>query len=176
MRLGELTWPDDRELRDPWKLTKRNSVLIENTYFQFFLPGHKADKFFEGNIIILQANPFPCNPMSLFKSYLISRDSRFPCSFPLWLLANGKVPTHSFFMCHLHLFFEKDIGGQLMRVGRATSLTENRIAPHIIQGIGRWASEAWHIYIRKHHVLLQTMLHSLGSLEVPKFRLYSQAT
>jgi hypothetical protein len=47
-----------------------------------------------------------------------------------------------------------------MRAGGATSLAENGVAPHIIQGIGRWASPAWQIYIRKHPVLLQAMLHA----------------
>ncbi|KAF8228549.1 hypothetical protein L208DRAFT_1487066 [Tricholoma matsutake] len=160
MRLGELTWPDDRELRDPRKLTKRNSVLIKNTYFQFFLPGHKADRFFEGNTIILCTNPFPCNPKSIFTAYLQSRDRRFPLSSPLWLRSSRTVPTRSFFMRRLRLFFENDVGGQSMRAGGATSLAENGVAPHIIQGIGQWASDAWHIYIRKHPVLLQAMLHA----------------
>ena len=160
MRLGELTWPDDRDLRDPWKLTKRNLVIINDNYFQFFLPGHKANKFFNGNIIILCPNPYPCDPMSLFTTYLHSRDLRFPLSSLLWLKANGTVPTCSFFMCRLHLFFQKDIGRQSMRAGGAMSLAENGVAPHIIQGIGRWALEAWHIYIRKHPVLLQAMLHA----------------
>ncbi|KAF8229358.1 hypothetical protein L208DRAFT_1402297 [Tricholoma matsutake] len=102
MRLRELTWPEDKDLRDPRKLTKQSSVIINNTFLQFFLPGHKADKFFEGNTIIVCPNPFPCNPMALFKSYL---------------------------------------------AGGATSLAENGVAPHIIQGIGRWGSDTWHIYI-----------------------------
>ncbi|KAF8229133.1 hypothetical protein L208DRAFT_1483117 [Tricholoma matsutake] len=136
MRLGELTWPDDNNLRDPQKLSKRNSVIINEHFFQFFLPGHKADKFFDGNIIMLQPNPFPCNPMALFSTYLQSCDCLCPWSSLLWLKENGKVPTRSFFMRHLRLFFKKDIGRQSMRAGGAMSLAENGVAPHIIQGIG----------------------------------------
>jgi len=160
MLLGELTWPDDRELRDPWKLCKCNSVIVNETFFLFFLLGHKANKFFEGNMIILCQNPFPCNPMALFHEYLHSHDHLFPLSPPLWLKLDGTVPTRLFFMCCLCLFFEKDVGGQLMRVGGATSLAENGVAPHIIQGIGCWASSTWQIYIHKHPVLLQAMLHA----------------
>ncbi|KAF8233420.1 hypothetical protein L208DRAFT_1395658, partial [Tricholoma matsutake] len=147
MRLGELTWPEDKDLRDPRKLTKQSSVIINDTFLQFFLPGHKANKFFEGNTIIVCQNPFPCNPMVLFKSYLRSHNHLFPLSFPSWLMANGTVPTRSFFMHRLCLFFQKDVGGQSMRAGGATSLAENGVAPHIIQGIGRWALDTWHIYI-----------------------------
>ena len=89
MCLGELTWPDDTELWDPQKLTKHSSVTINNNFFQFFLPGHKADRFFEGNIIILHTNPFACNPMALFMAYFESCNRRFPLSSPLWLNENG---------------------------------------------------------------------------------------
>ena len=45
-RLGELTYQDDPELCDPCKVTKQMSVRFSDTSFQFFLPGHKADRFF----------------------------------------------------------------------------------------------------------------------------------
>jgi len=47
-----------------------------------------------------------------------------------------------------------------MHAGGATSLAENGMAPHTIQGIGQWASIALKIYIWKHPVLLQAMLHA----------------
>ncbi|KAF8234150.1 putative retroelement protein [Tricholoma matsutake] len=134
MHLGKLTWPDDTDLRDPQKLTKCNSVILDATSFHFFLPGHKADKFFEGNTIILHSNPFPCDPTTLFLSYIQSHDCLFPLSSPLWRKSDGTV-TRTFFMQLLCGFFEKDVGGQSMRAGGATSLVENGVAPHIIQGI-----------------------------------------
>jgi hypothetical protein len=57
MRLGELTYPDNKKLRNPLKVTKRTTVSISDEFFQFFLPGHKADKFFEGNTIVLRRQP-----------------------------------------------------------------------------------------------------------------------
>jgi hypothetical protein len=160
MRLGELTFPDNVALRDPRKVTKRSTVRLHATFFEFFLPGHKADRFFEGNTVIIHENPLPCNPMRFFQLYISSRDHRFPLSSPLWLMANGTVPTRTFFMRRIRACFDNDVAGQSMRAGGATSLAENGVAPHIIQGIGRWASAAWQIYIRKHPVLLQAMLHA----------------
>lgn len=160
MRLGELTFPDDHSLRDPRKLSQRTSVVLQSSTIQFFLPGHKADRFFEGNLIILCDNHLICNATRLFRTYLKSRDRLFPLSSPLWLKQDGSVPTRSFFMTRLRHFFDEDIGGQSMRAGGATSGAEHGVAPHIIQGIGRWASSAWQIYIRKHPVLLQAMLHA----------------
>jgi len=57
-------------------------------------------------------------------------------------------------------FFDNNVGGQSMCAGGTTSLAENGITPHIIQGIRHWASPSWQIYICKHPVLLQAMLHT----------------
>ena len=54
MRLGELVWPDKKGLQDFQKVTKQDSVELLPEGFSFFLPGHKADKFFEGNKVIVQ--------------------------------------------------------------------------------------------------------------------------
>ncbi|KAF9012035.1 hypothetical protein BDQ17DRAFT_1504449 [Cyathus striatus] len=55
MRLGELVFPDDPALRDYRKLTPRSSVKFHpNHIYQFTLPTHKADKTFEGDVIIVQ--------------------------------------------------------------------------------------------------------------------------
>jgi len=53
MRLGELTWPDKKSLQDYRKVVMRNSVSFSPKSFQFLLPGHKADRFFEGNTILI---------------------------------------------------------------------------------------------------------------------------
>lgn len=129
MCLGELTWPDNMELWDPRKLTKQNSITVNLTSFQFFLPGHKANRFFEGNTIILCPNPFPCNPMTLFMAYLESCDHLFPLSSPLWLNENGAVPTRLFFIWRLRVFFDSDVGGQSMRAGGVTKRSSSTHHP-----------------------------------------------
>ena len=54
MHLGELVWPDKKDLQDFWKVTTQDSVELLPEGFSYFLPGHKADKFFEGNKVIVQ--------------------------------------------------------------------------------------------------------------------------
>ena len=54
MCLGELTFPNDIKLRNRKKITKRSSVVLSTNQYQFHLPGHKADQFFEGNTIIIK--------------------------------------------------------------------------------------------------------------------------
>ena len=68
MRLGELVAPDDQSLLDPRKLTARTSVTVSNDDYRFLLPSHKADKFFEGNTIIVQRHRLVVDPYSHFKT------------------------------------------------------------------------------------------------------------
>ena len=137
MRLGELTVSDDKSLLDYRKFTSRTSVSLSNDDYHFFLPSHKADKFFEGNIVIIQHHTGPIDPLHFFKKYLNSRDHLFPLSPDLWLKADGTRPSRSFFVRRMRLFFADDIAGQSMRAGGATSLAENGVPPHLIQAIGR---------------------------------------
>lgn len=158
LRLGELVIPDDNTLVDPRKITSRTSVILSGDDYRFFLPSHKADKFFEGNIILIQKHNCLTDPLFHFKAYLQSRDSLFPYSPALWLRADGSSPNRSFFIRRLRFFFQTDIAGQSMRSGGATSLAERGVPPHLIQATGRWASSAFQVYIRKNPVLLQSLL------------------
>ena len=68
--LGEMTYPDDPSLRDPRKVTKQNSVHVDDSSYTFFLPGHKANRFFEGNTVIICKNTHKFDPHMHFLTYL----------------------------------------------------------------------------------------------------------
>jgi hypothetical protein len=163
LRLAEMAFPDNLKVQNYKKVTLRHTVDISPTSYSFLLPGHKADRFFEGNTIIIQKD-FGCpqtDPHKIFTRYLSSHDSLHPFKpdLELWLRQSGKVPTRSWFMRQLGKFFPKNIGGASMRAGGATALAETGVAPHIIQAIGRWASSTFQIYIRKNPVILQALLY-----------------
>ena len=161
MRLGELSFPNDTQLQNWRKVTKRSTVIVTDDQYEFHLPSHKADPFFQGNRIIVKKQQYcELNPLATFTRYLRSRDSLFPLSSPLWLTSKGKVPTRYFFMSRMKRFFAADIGGQSMRAGGATSLAEHGVPPSLIQLIGRWSSDAFLIYIRKNPVLIQALLYT----------------
>ena len=147
MRLGELTFPDSKKLRNWKKVTKHSSVVITPDQYEFHLPCHKADRFFEGNHIIIKQRQFcsVIHPLSTFQTYLRSRDQSFPLSSPLWITSKGEVPMRSFFINRIHQFFTNNISGQSMRAGGATSLAENGVPPSLIQFMGRWTSDAFFI-------------------------------
>ena len=160
MRLGELTTPDDVNLRNPSKISKRTSLIVNTDSFQFFLPSHKADKFFEGNTIVLLNSPYSdiCT-FSHFSAYLSSRDRLFPFSSPLWLMSDGSIPTRSFFLSRLRFFFSDDVAGQSLRAGGATDLALRGTPPSLIQASGRWSSDSFRIYVRKSPILIHALLH-----------------
>ncbi|RDB17082.1 hypothetical protein Hypma_001926 [Hypsizygus marmoreus] len=158
MRLGELTYPDNPQLRDDRKTIKISTVKVSHDEYRFFLPGHKADKFFEGNTIVIRRQHGTHDPFKQFAAYLLSRQILFPLSRELWLTSSGRVPTRSFFINRLKKFFDSSVAGQSMRAGGATHLAEQGVAPSIIQAIGRWASSTFQIYIRKSPVLIQALL------------------
>ncbi|RDB27270.1 hypothetical protein Hypma_004298 [Hypsizygus marmoreus] len=158
MQLGELTYPDNPKLRDDRKVTKISSVKVSADDYRFFLPSHKADKFFEGNTILIRRQNSTHDPFKQFAAYLLSRQLLFPLSRELWLTSSGRVPTRSFFINRIRAFFDSSVAGQSMRAGGATHLAEQGVAPSIIQAIGRWASSAFQVYIRKSPVLIQALL------------------
>jgi hypothetical protein len=114
MRLSELVWPDRKALQDYCKVTRRSSVELLPEGFSFFLPGHKANHFFEGNQVILQRNGSNDDPDAPFQKYLCSHDALFPFHPELWLRADGTIPTCSWFIrCLQHHFLSDVVGHSL---------------------------------------------------------------
>lgn len=163
-RLGELTQPDNSSLRDPRKLIKRSSVRLLQNMFSYMLPGHKADRFFEGNTVLISKQLESADPFSWFSKYLHSRDHLFPLQSPLWLRENGLIPSRSWFLDRLHHFLPPSYAGHSLRSGGATFFASAGWPDDRIQALGRWTSDAFRVYIRKNPILLQALLHSSPSL------------
>lgn len=160
MRLGELVYPDRLANRNTSKLILRSSVKASNSSYEFHLPAHKADRFFHGNLVLISATEHAPNPIPLFSRYLATRDGLFPYHPHLFLRENGDTPTRAWFMKKITTIFPDNVAGHSMRSGGATALAIAGVPDNRIQAIGRWSSEAFQIYIRKHPVMLQTLITS----------------
>ncbi|KAF7784928.1 hypothetical protein Agabi119p4_1093 [Agaricus bisporus var. burnettii] len=158
LRLGELVYPDDPTLDCPRKMSQRNTLSITAASVRFQLPYHKADKFYEGNTVLVRPNPGPSDPIRAMARYTISRDRHFPNHSDLWVRGDGSRPRRHWFLRRLHLFCDGDVAGHSLRSGGATMLAENGISLDIIQALGRWSSEAFRTYIRLHPDLLHPPL------------------
>jgi hypothetical protein len=154
-----LTWPDNKNLCDYRKVVMRSSVQIHPNSFQFTLPGHKADRLFEGSRVLIQSTRLSDDAWGPFTRYLAARDQLFPLRAELWLKQDGSIPTRAWFLHRFRRHFSGNVGGHSLRAGGATALAEAGIPPHMIQAIGRWSSEAFQIYIRQHPVVLAAHLY-----------------
>ena len=128
------------------------------TFYSFFLPSHKGDRFFEGNTILVQKLAINSDPYCHFRDYIDSRDHQFPIHPELWLTSRGSVPTRHWFLSRLRKLFPKKYAGQSIRAGGATSLAETGADLATIQAAGHWSSTVFRIYIRKNPVLIHAMI------------------
>jgi hypothetical protein len=158
LRIGELVFPDKKKNRVYRKICLRHTVSVLPTRYSFFLPSHKGDRIFEGNTIMVQKLTTPTDPYHLFLSYLESRDNLFPIHPELWLTSHGRVPTRYWFISRLRHYFPKEIAGQSLRAGGATSLAEAGADLETIRAVGRWSSTAFRIYLHKNPVLLHAVI------------------
>ncbi|KAF7773491.1 hypothetical protein Agabi119p4_5658 [Agaricus bisporus var. burnettii] len=161
LRLGELVYPDDPSLDCPRKMSQRNTFSISAASLRFQLPYHKADKFFEGNSVLVRPNSGPSDPIRAMARYIISRDRLFPHHSDLWIRGDGTRPRRQWFLSRLHTFCDGNVAGHSLRSGGATMLAQGGVSLDIIQALGRWSSEAFHTYIRLHPALLQPPLQRL---------------
>ena len=163
MWLAKLTWPDKLSLRDYRKVSMPHSVEFLPEGLSFWLPGHKADKFFKGNRLIVHKGGSPDTHNRLCE-YLASQDLHFPLRPELWLCGDSTLPTCSWFIARLHLFSPNSIVGQSMRAGGATALAEAGVAPNLIQTAGRWMTDTFTCYIHKNPFLFEALLVGRSSL------------
>ena len=124
---------------------------------------------FEGDQVVIQKSTTAPDPFAVFRKYLRSCDSLFPLFPQLWLRSDGSVPSRSWFLSRLHVFFPHSIGGHSMRAGGITSLAAAGVPPSQIQAIGRWRSDTFECYIRCHPTLLQAVLFHGWSIYDPPF-------
>ena len=160
LRLGELTVPDSPDKRSSKKICQRLSLQVLPSRYSFLLPYHKADRFYEGNTVLIDTIPDNAlDPLAPFRAYLDSRDHLFPLLPGLWLTAAGETPTYSWFVQRLQSVVGPQFAGHSLRSGGATDLAISGVSDDSIQVLGRWSSEVWCIYIRKHPALLHALVH-----------------
>lgn len=158
LRLGELVYPDDTSLDQPKKMIRRSTIQLQASSLRFQLPYHKADRFYEGNTILILPNNGPADPITAVARYILLRDRYFPNATDMWLRGDGARPRRRWFITQLKSFQLGDVAGHSLRSGGATMLAESGVRLDIIQALGRWSSEAFRGYIRSHPLVLHNAI------------------
>src|SRR5882724_12631694 len=161
LRVGELTEPDQAARRSFVKTSLRNSLKLLTDVFSYHLPYHKGDRFYQGNIVMVHSIPIsPRCPVACMTRYVGHRDAQFPLLPELWLTSSGEHLSYSWVISCLRLTLDEEVGGHSLHSGGATSLALAGVSDNTIQSMGRWVSDMFRIYIRKHPVLLHALLHN----------------
>ncbi|KIJ55180.1 hypothetical protein M422DRAFT_103750, partial [Sphaerobolus stellatus SS14] len=135
LRLGELTIPNAVAKRTMRKLTLRHTLSFKSdTRFSFILPFHKADRFYTGNMVMIQALPHsPLDPLFHVRCYISSRDRLFPLLPALWLTSFGRPPSYSWFVSRLQSFLGSEVAGHSLHSEGATALALTGVPDNVIQ-------------------------------------------
>ncbi|KIJ24417.1 hypothetical protein M422DRAFT_194709 [Sphaerobolus stellatus SS14] len=64
-------------------------------------------------------------------------------------------------------FLGTDVAGHSLHSGGATALALAGVPDNAIQAMGRWSSDTWRIYIRKHPVLIQPLIYGHSAFQTP---------
>jgi hypothetical protein len=158
MRLGELVWPDTVAQRELRKVVMRSSLEINPDHISFLLPTHKSDRQFDGNRILVRATETEDCPVQITKKYINSRDHLFPAHPNLFARRDGSIPTRQWFIRRLRHYFPEEVAGHSLRSGGATFYALQGYSWDLIQTLGRWSSEAFRLYIRKHPLFFSALL------------------
>ena len=141
---------------NPRKIIRRASFRMDDQYAYYNLPFHKGDLLYRGTDIVI-APQQAANPITLLRRYIRVRDASHPSSPWLFVCADGSHPTRSWFNKRYYSFLGKEFGGHSARCGGATFYASIGTPPHIIQGLGRWSTDTWRIYIRNNPTVLQQL-------------------
>lgn len=158
-RLGKLVWPDSRNPQEYRKVIDATSLRFSDDHYSFFLPGHKGNRFFAGNTVLITRRDDEADPLPVVRRYLDSRMS-LPLTrvhTALFVREDATIPTRSWFLSYLATHLLRDFAGHSIRSGGATDLALRGVPDHLIQKIGRWSSDAFQFYIRTNPALLAAL-------------------
>lgn len=177
LRPSEVCLSDSPRKRDMRKIMLRHQLVIEDDMMSIPLHAHKADQQNSGNMVLLLRRDDSLNPLPIITNYLHLRDASFPINPELWTRSDGSLPNYSWFIQKIKSILGGNIGGSSFRSGGADYLARIGTDPALIQACGRWASEAYKVYLRTHpamvHHLISTSAatyldaHPLPSISTP---------
>lgn len=170
LRPSEICFSDSPAKRDIRKLMLRHLLIFDEGSISIPLHAHKADQQNSGNMVMLIRRDDDLNPLPVIQRYLESRDHLFPLNPELWTRADGSIPQYSWYTRRLKALLPGNIGGSSLRSGGADHLARIGTSPSLIQACGRWASEAYKVYLRTHPAMIHHLITQQAVSALPQSR------
>jgi hypothetical protein len=151
-RLGELVEPDEERLKAPRKMVKRESVTMDDRTLRYHLPYSKADNMYNGAAVEIEWSALPTKLefRRLMLRYLLWRDAIVGNGGTLWITQGSITPSRRWFVERIKGILGAEFAGHSMRSGGATILHQQGATAATIKNKGRWSSDAYQSYVRKH--------------------------
>ena len=157
MRLGEI-FSRKGEAACPLKVADLATDSHDNpSFFRILVRRSKNDPFGKGSFVFLgKANEDIC-PVLALSRYLSLRP---PVDGELCLKADRSPCSRNFFISSVRNALAKAglnqslFAGHSFRIGAATTAAAAGIPSHTIKRLGRWNSDAFHLYIRQNDISL----------------------
>lgn len=140
----------------PLRNANVSAIKIDGGYVfrTLHLEASKADPFRRGIDIVMGHSPSRANALSVLAAYdrLRSHAARLPQA-PLFAFKDGSILTKESCVSHLRQaigMLKMDVSrfsGLSFRRGGAQSLRDAGVPDHLIQVLGRWASDAYKLYL-----------------------------
>lgn len=154
LRLGELL-PSSILSK---QLTTSSIRWYSSTHASLHLKSSKTDPFGEGYTIHYFANGDITCPIEALRA-IYPKDADLSPEVPLFRHSDGRAWTRSQFITAIRWFVQrtednhklglkaKAFAGHSLRRGGATSLALRGVPSHVVKMLGRWASDAYRIYM-----------------------------
>lgn len=154
LRSGELCLPDNTDFDPEINLAVRNVIFNDaENYFVLFLSRSKTDRKNEGVSINVGCSNSDTCAYCYMKCYLDTRILAHPLD-PLFVDPYGNVLSKSNFVSSVRMLLSMCgknpslYSGHSFRAGAATDASDKEFHSHDIKLLGRWASNAFNIYLR----------------------------
>ena len=124
--------------------------LFNPQSFRILIKCSKTDPFRQGCYIYIGTGRHDLCPVHALAQYLHFRGS---APGPLFILSDGTPLSRQWLASSIRSIFSAAgvpgcFSGHSFRIGAATSAASRGIPDHLIKTLGRWSSDAYHLYIR----------------------------
>ena len=124
-------------------------LLVNPTCFKVHIKCSKTDPFHKGCDIYVGRGNYSVCPIMALSNHLAFRG---PAPGPVFQYACGRPLSHERLSSTVQSILRRagyagSFSGYSFRIGAATTAASRGVPDHLIKTIGRWSSDAYHIYI-----------------------------